>query len=332
MVPSSWVQPGSPRSSKSTAAMAQRHSERRIALDVISLSIGTQHHQTLVITLTQPRLLISPQALKLLHLPADLDLSREVILFGQAPIWLYGRLVNLCRAAPWIACYNVQMKQCVVIHSRVSTVAVGEGLTPDWHQAPCPAILIGGPPDSGKSVFAYALRRQLIEQHPTQQVFLHRANWDGEGNWAYETPNLEQVDQLVQRNERRMHESEETQSLIPDYFRYHARAVENVRSLTDIALVDVGGCPQPEKEPLLQQCTHYIIISRSPDEVGIWHQFCQPHLKPIAVIYSVLEAKVEVLSTRPVLEIIAGPWVEEQPAVVPDCVVEAIATALLTFY
>lgn len=315
----------------STVVMAQRHFGRGIALDVVPLSIGAQHYQSLVITLTQPRLLISPQALEPLCLPPDLDLDREVILFGQAPIWLYSRLVTLCRAAPWIACYNVQMKQCVVIHSRVSDVAVGDGFTPNWHQTPAPAILIGGPPDSGKSVFSYALRQRLIAQHPTQQVFLHRANWDGEGNWAYETQNSKRVDQLVQRNERRIHEAEETQSLIPEYFRYHARAVANVRSLTDLTLVDVGGCPQPEKHPLLQQCTHYIIISRSPDEIETWHQFCQPHLQPIVVIHSVLDSHIEILSTKPVLEIVAGPWIEGQPAIVPDCLVEAIESTLEIF-
>ena len=298
-----------------------------IALDVITLPTSHGLCQTLAITLTQPQSLISPQTLSTLELPVDLDLNREVILFGQAPTWLYSRLVNLCQAVPWIACYNMPMKQCVVIHSRVATPTVGEALTLIWNQVPCPAILIGGPPNSGKSVFSHALRQRLLQQNPAQQLFLHRANWDGEGNWTYETPHRPLSNTLVQRHEYRIHQTVETQALIPGYFQYHARAVKNVRSLTNLALVDVGGRPQPEKEPLLEQCTHYIIISRSPEDIETWHQFCQPYLQPIAVIHSVLHPHLQIIATEPVLEIIAGPWGEEQPAIVPECIVEAIATA-----
>ncbi|NEP45888.1 MAG: hypothetical protein F6K35_44460 [Okeania sp. SIO2H7] len=101
--------------------------------------------------------------------------------------------------------------------------------------------------------------------------------------------------------------------------------VKRMRSLTDLLLVDVGGKPQPEKEPLLEQCSHYIIISRTANAVEKWHQFCQPHLTPIAVIHSILEPKLTILNTEPFLEIIAGPWIDKQSAIIPLCLIDALA-------
>jgi len=298
-----------------------------VQLDVTTLAIAagesTHSYQTLSIQLTQPQTLIHPGILTSLTLPFDLDCSREVILFGQAPNWLYNALIHQCHDAPWIGCFDARTQSVVVIHSRVAHPEVGDVLFPLQNRQPCPAILIGGPPNSGKSVFASALRRCLVQRLPERRLFLHRASWDGEGNWAYESPNLALVDQLVQMNEYRIHEDPETAKLIPDYFRYHARAVANLRRLVDILLVDVGGMPQPEKKPLVEQCTHYVVISRIPDAISAWHQLCQP-LTPVAVIHSVLEESAAVLKTKPLFEITAGPWTEEQLAQVPQVLANAV--------
>jgi len=295
-----------------------------IQLEVTTLVSAQGDLQTLAITLSQPKQLIRASDIASLTLPPQLDLSREVVLFGQAPTWLYGRLVHLCHKAPWIACYNAPARQSIVVHSRVAQPTVGDAISVQLNRQPCPAILIGGPPNSGKSVFSNALRKALLQSSPNRRLFLYRASWDGEGNWAYESPDDELVDRLVQRNEYRIHEHPETRPLIPDFFKYHARAVENLRSLTDIVLVDVGGMPQPEKQPLLEQCTHYIIISRLASAIEVWHQFCQPLLNPVGVIHSVLERRVEVLKAQPFLEMVAGPWVEGDSAQVSESMVNAV--------
>lgn len=299
-----------------------------IQLDVISLNTALGPCQTLTIEFLNPEKHITPQDMAQVQLPQTLDLTREVILFGPAPIWLYGRLKTLCQDAPWIACYDMRLSGAVVIHSQGENPRVGDVVQPILDNPSCPAILIGGPPESGKSVLSNALRQHLIRSQPHRRLFLHRASWDGEGNWTYEATNRTLVGQLVRLNEYRIHESLETKALIPNYFDYHAQAVRNMRSLTDTLLVDVGGRPQKEKYPLLEQCTHYIIISRFSEAIGNWHQFCQPYLKPIAVIHSVLEPKVEIISEYPFLEIIAGPWLQEETTTIPPCLMEAITAVL----
>ena len=312
-------------------------SEIPVRLDVTTLAIAPssssappQVFQTLFIQLTPPQTLMQPNLLPHLILPPDLDLTREIIIFGQAPVWLYGRLIHQCAIAPWIGCFDARNYQIIVIHSRVATPQVGDTFAVQRQRQPCPAILIGGPPDSGKSVFSNALRRSLIQHYPHYRIFLHRANWDGEGNWAYESRNMELVDDLVEQNEYRIHEDPETAKLIPDYYRYHGRVVQNLRNLVDILLVDVGGKPQAEKEPLIQECSHYIIVTRSPEFLPSWHEFCQPHLAAIAIIHSVLQQRMDCVSDAPILELVAGPWTEADVTDVPTILINRIESISLT--
>ena len=170
-----------------------------IQLDVITLTDGQQSYQTLAITLAHPQIPITPADIAKVQLPPSLDLKREIILFGKGPTWLYGRLNDLCKTAPWMAVYDIRFNFCIVTHSQISTIAVGDTLTPIFNQTPCPAILIGGPPNSGKSILSYTLHQHLMQQSPDRRLFLHRANWDGEGNWTYEMSDAARAEQLVGR-------------------------------------------------------------------------------------------------------------------------------------
>jgi CRISPR-associated protein Csx3 len=49
-----------------------------------------------------------------------------------------------------------------------------------------PAILVGGPPHSGKSVLTYLLSQRL--RTAAVEHFVLRACPDGEGDWSYEAP------------------------------------------------------------------------------------------------------------------------------------------------
>jgi CRISPR-associated protein Csx3 len=62
---------------------------------------------------------------------------------------------------------------------------VGDRIVIKFSQDPGAVILIGGPPNSGKSVLSNLLRLNLPKCQPDVRMYLHRANWDGEGNWAY---------------------------------------------------------------------------------------------------------------------------------------------------
>ena len=133
------------------------------------------------------------------------------------------------------------------------------------------------------------------------------------------------VKQFIQHNEFRIHENAETAKLIPSYYQHHAKVVANLRLLSDCVLIDVGGMPQAEKQPLIEQCTHYIIISRLPAEIKKWHEFCAPSLQPLAVIHSVLEPAQTILQRTPFLEAIAGPWINRASVSLPACVLEKCA-------
>ena len=281
----------------------------------------THNYQTLNVTQAVPWEPILPAQLAAVGLPETLDLSREVVLYGALPNWFYGRLVDLCSDAPWVGCYNGPAGGIVVVRSRVAMPAVGDLIAVQQNQTPCPAIAIVGPPNSGKSVFSNALRQQLIRRLPNYKTYLHRASWDGEGNWAYEA-NTQMLEQFVRHNEFRIHENPETAKLIPDYYRHHARVVKNLRRLSDCVLVDMGGLPQPEKQPLLEECTHYIVISRLAEAVEAWHRCCGSTLTPLAVIHSVLEPVQTVVQRTPILEVTAGPWVDSASVNFPECVLE----------
>ncbi|NET15773.1 MAG: CRISPR-associated protein Csx3 [Okeania sp. SIO1H6] len=222
-------------------------------LDVIQLQTELGICQTLTITLTEPRDLIKPSILSDLKskIPQDLDLNQGVILYGISPIWLYGCLIECCRNAPWIACYDVWTQKAVVVKSNVQKLAVGDTISIIFNRTPGMAILIGGPPDSGKTVFSYALSRSLLEKDKSLKVFIHRANWDGEGNWVLEMSDRQVATQLKKENTCPVHEL--GKEMMKNYFGYHAKAIKNIRDVMDIVLVDVGGKVQDEKKPILEQ-------------------------------------------------------------------------------
>lgn len=95
----------------------------------------------------------------------------------------------------------------------------------------------------------------------------------------------------------------------------------------DITLVDVGGMPQTEKMPVIEQCTHLIIISRDPKRVKDWQNLC-PQLHPVMVIESVQESRFDVVAEKPFLQVIAGPWERGETMKVPGMVLERVLELL----
>lgn len=273
----------------------------QVQLDVTQLQTEQLCYQVLVITLLQPEDLfipdkpegknlffnhIKPSELETLALPAQLNFDQGTVLYGNAPAWLYAYLVDLCHQAPWIACYAAPLGKAVVVKSLVAYPQVGDVVSIPTRDTPGMTIAIGGPPDSGKSILSNALRSTLLRYAPNLKVFLHRANWDGEGNWSYETSDRQIVQTLVQRGEYPIHRLPNAEALMQSYFDYHAKATKNIRNIVDLAIVDLGGKPQEQKMPVVEQCTHYLIISSQPDEIPQWHELFSKHLKPLAVLHS----------------------------------------------
>lgn len=248
--------------------------------------------QVLDIDLTRPDRLITPEDLQTLHIPKNLDPSLGVVISGRAPIWLYGMLVHECHCSRWVACYDPRFPGAVVVSTHSPEVRVGQVIP--WRQGPIPvpaaALVVVGPPNSGKSHLAQALFEQILLKEPN--IYLQRANWDGEGNWFLdlEAQNLDGA--IISSLKRRF-----KGTLTPTFFEYQEQVVMELRRQKKLVIVDVGGKIDAAKAPLLKACTHYLLISRDPEAIPSWHGFCQGYgLSALATIHSTLEPTSEILS------------------------------------
>lgn len=149
-----------------------------------------------------------------------------------------------------------------------------------------PAIAIGGPPHSGKSVLTYHLTQILRDQQVGHYVL--RACPDGEGDWSNEAP-PETVRLL--RNKGQFSDS------------FVANVCRTLQARHLPLLVDVGGRPTPEQEVIFDHCTHAILIA--PDEAGLttWRELTQRHNLPvIAELQSTLTEEDAVYAEYPILQ------------------------------
>lgn len=67
----------------------------------------------------------TPDNIKGLQLPANLDFKQGVIIEGKGPIWLYGYLVHECHPAAWVACYDTRLGS-VVVSTHTHAVSVSQ--------------------------------------------------------------------------------------------------------------------------------------------------------------------------------------------------------------
>lgn len=304
----------------------------------MSVRLHLSHHQTpqglsyqqIFIELTESDRLMEPQNLVNLELPAELNHTQGVVLSGRAPIWLYSYLVHKCYPSAWVACHDPRLGAVVVAtHSRQAQI--GQVLPIDSSVLSastlllCPALLIVGPPDSGKSILSHALFKALLESDP--DVHLQRAQWDGEGNYVLELGQHSghsgaDLEAFKAANRGRLSDR---------FFPYLAHAISNLRKQKSLVVIDVGGMIQPEKQPLLEVCTHYLIISSNPNAIASWHEFCysQGNLTTVAIIHSTLETCEFIHQQEPYLELTCGAWIREQARVVPTALMERVQTLLL---
>ncbi len=148
-----------------------------------------------------------------------------------------------------------------------------------------PAIVIGGPPHSGKSVLTYSLS-QALREHKVPHYVL-RAAPDGEGDWFSE------ADPQIARTLRYKH-------------RFTAEFVDHMCEVLQgrllPLLVDVGGRPTPDQERIFDFCTHAILLTRDEESHAFWTRLVQRHGLPlIADLTSRLEGESLLLDTGPIL-------------------------------
>lgn len=297
-----------------------------------SLLIQNLKYQVLSIELTTSDRLIEPQDIKNLELPSGIDTTGGVVISGRAPMWVYSYLTHELYPTAWVACYDPRLG-AVVSATNSRQVYIGQVIPvspPNGRQnhelvqqtnievGLCPALMIVGPPDSGKSVLSHALFQALLSEHP--DIYLQRAHWDGEGNYVLEL-DTETTDEEIEAFKLR-----NKGALTERFFPYHAQAILQLRRQKSLVIVDVGGMVQPEKLPILEACTHYLIISSKPEAVGVWHEFCRDrgNLIPVAVIHSSLSEIEQVHRSEPYLEITSGPWVRGQVKSVSENILKSV--------
>ncbi len=156
-----------------------------------------------------------------------------------------------------------------------------------------PAVLIGGPPHSGKSVLFYsltlALRKRGIIHHAI------RACPDGEGNWSQE------IDQAQVRRLR-------LKGTWTDSFT--ERITRDIEQRLAPMLVDMGGRPQGSQMNILSHCTHSLLLLNADDEQAArdWCRLVAENgLLPLAQLQSKLHGTSVMTSEVPLIEgILAG--------------------------
>ncbi|GMV42166.1 MAG: hypothetical protein AMXMBFR64_38820 [Myxococcales bacterium] len=118
-------------------------------------------------------------------------------------------------------------------------------------------ISIGGPPHSGKSVFAHALNKALASKMG-DEVFLERCNPDGEGNWAYESP-PELVQAIRVKN-----------PFSDDFVRAKLAGIAGLRQSKRVVLLDLGGKIAPDIHQFLSASTHALLVSGDDGALEKW--------------------------------------------------------------
>ena len=138
-----------------------------------------------------------------------------------------------------------------------------------------PAVLIGGPPHSGKSVLAYSLTQALRRQEISH--YLLRAYPDGEGDWSNEAgPQTVRAIRI---------KGEGT----PRWIDRICRDID--RRLLPL-IVDVGGRPTSWQEAVFDGCTHAILLTPGEASRRRWQKMMARHGVPLlADLHSTLEGE-----------------------------------------
>jgi len=180
-----------------------------------------------------------------------------------------------------------------------------------------PAVMIGGPPHSGKSVLAYGLTQALRERGIAHYVL--RAYPDGEGDWANE------ADQALVRHIRVKGDG------TPEWVAHMCRDIAN-RHLP--LIVDVGGRPTAWQEVVFDCCTHAILLTPNQEARSTWREFAARHgLSLLADLHSTLTGENTLQETHPILRGQISGLERGQMAQGPafEALVERLATTIFAY-
>lgn len=148
-----------------------------------------------------------------------------------------------------------------------------------------PAITIGGPPHSGKSVLTYSLTQALRARGVEHYVL--RAAPDGEGDWSSEAA------------QQTVHLLRVKGEFTPAFVDHVCQSLAG-RHLP--LLVDAGGRPSTDQERIFDYCTHAILLTRDPASHTTWLNLVERHALPlVADLTSRLDGESYITDSGPVL-------------------------------
>lgn len=150
-----------------------------------------------------------------------------------------------------------------------------------------PAIVIGGPPHSGKSVLLYSLSHAL--RAAGVEHYALRACPDGEGDWANE------ADAPLVRTIRIDTKGEWTVDWVD-------RMCQDIAVRHLPLLVDIGGKPTLDQERIFDECTHAVLLTKDADSRAEWLERVERHGTPLlAGLTSDLHGTHHLAATSPQL-------------------------------
>lgn len=154
-----------------------------------------------------------------------------------------------------------------------------------------PAVLIGGPPHSGKSVLLYALS-QALRARGIEHYAL-RSCPDYEGDFSQEA----KPDAVRAVRIKGAWTTEWVDLICRDIRRRHLPL-----------LVDIGGRPTPDQERIFDECTHAILLTKDDASHAEWSERIARHGLPLlADLTSLPEGESVVQSSAPLLQgVVAG--------------------------
>jgi CRISPR-associated protein Csx3 len=188
-----------------------------------------------------------------------------------------------------------------------------------------PAILIGGPPNAGKSVLFYSLTVALYERGIKHHII--RACPDGEGNWYQEIHRVldPEAIRLIKVQSKADWTPAFVEGICRDLQRRHAPL-----------LVDMGGQPRDWQHCILHNCTHSVLLFHDPanEQTLFWQQLLRStDLLPMAQLHSLLHGASLLTEETPVIRgTLTGlerGTLAQGPAF--DALVERIATLFSTY-
>jgi CRISPR-associated protein Csx3 len=142
-----------------------------------------------------------------------------------------------------------------------------------------PAILIGGPPNAGKSVLFYSLTMVLYERGIKHHII--RACPDGEGNW------FQEIHRALDPESIRLIKVKSKADWTPAFVEGMCRDLQHRRAPI---LVDIGGQPREWQTCILHNCTHSVLLfhDENDENARFWQQLLgSTDLLPIAQLQSI---------------------------------------------